>query len=244
MSSIPAKNRVLCAIDTDDVALASQLSQNLKDHVGGFKVGLEFFTSNGPGGLQMVQRQGLPILLDLKFYDIPNTVAGAVRSATRHRIEMLTLHTGGSSEMMRRAVESAKKSAEEFKVPRPLLFGVTVLTSLDDEDLGQLGFKQKASDRVKRLAEMAQLCGLDGVVASPRELALLQDQRSKDFKLITPGIRPEWAADQDDQKRVMTPKEAIQSGADYIVVGRPITKAKDPVDAASRIVAEIQSALA
>lgn len=244
-NTIPPKDRIICAIDTDDLSLAQSLAKDLKSHVGAFKIGLEFFTAHGPQGLAKVQDIGMPIMLDLKFHDIPNTVYGAVRSATALGVAMMTLHTGGSSDMMRRAVDAANEVSAQKKIARPALFGVTVLTSLNTDDLQQLGFKQKASDRVKRLAEMAQLCGLDGVVASPRELAMLQDQRSREFQIITPGIRPSWSANggNDDQKRIMTPAEAIQAGSDYLVIGRPITKNADPVGAAKKIVEEINSVL-
>lgn len=236
---LSAKQRVLCAIDTDDLEFAVKLARDLRDHVGGFKLGLEFFTSHGPSGIGKIQSMGMPILLDLKFHDIPNTVFGAVRAATRLNVAMMTIHTSGSSDMMRKAAEAAATTAAQLNIAKPQLFGVTVLTSLDGEDLQELGYKQKPNDRVKRLAEMAQLCGLDGVVASARELDLLQDQRSKDFKLVTPGIRPAWAADSHDQKRVLEPAQAIAAGSDYLVVGRPITRANDPIAAAKRVVDEI-----
>ncbi len=241
--NLSAKERILCAIDTDDLDYASKLAKDLKDHVGGFKLGLEFFTSHGPQGISKIQSIGMPILLDLKFHDIPNTVYGAVRAAARLNVAMMTLHTSGSSDMMRRAVDAASDAAQQFNVPKPQLFGVTVLTSLSDEDLNELGYKQKASDRVRRLAEMAQLCGLSGVVASARELELLQDQRSKDFRLVTPGIRPSWSADAHDQKRTLEPADAVKAGSDYLVVGRPITRAKDPIEAAKRIVQDINAVL-
>ncbi len=240
---LTAKNRVICAIDTDDMDFASKLAKDLKDHVGGFKLGLEFFTSHGPQGIAKIQAIGIPIMLDLKFHDIPNTVSGAVKAATKLNVSMMTIHTGGSSDMMRQAAEVAMETATKMKITPPKLLGVTVLTSLDDEDLTELGYKQKATDRVRRLAEMAQLCGLNGVVASARELNLLQDQRSKDFLLVTPGIRPSWSADAHDQKRTLEPADAIKAGSDYLVVGRPITRAKDPIDAAKRIVQEIGAVL-
>jgi orotidine-5'-phosphate decarboxylase len=243
VENLSAIERVLCAIDTDDLVFATKLAKDLRPYVGGFKLGLEFFTAHGPEGVRKIQELGMPILLDLKFHDIPNTVAGAVRAATRLGVAMLTIHTGGSSDMMRQAVTAAQTAAGEANVPIPQLFGVTVLTSLDDNDLMELGYKQKASDRVKRLSEMAQLCGLSGVVASARELQLLEEQHGPNFRFITPGIRPAWAADAHDQKRVLEPAAAIAAGADYLVVGRPITRAKDPIDAAKRILAEVQSAI-
>lgn len=235
--------RILCAIDTDDLDFAIKLAKDLRHYVGGFKLGLEFFTAHGPEGVKTIQSLGMPILLDLKFHDIPNTVHGAVRAATKLRVAMMTLHTGGSSDMMRQAATAAQNTAAELGIAPPKLFGVTVLTSLDDDDLMELGYKQKASDRVKRLSEMAQLCGLSGVVASARELQLLSEQHSPKFQFITPGIRPAWAADAHDQKRVLSPKDAIAAGADYLVIGRPITRAKDPVDAAKRVVDEVQSVI-
>lgn len=242
IKDIKAKDKIICAVDTDDLDAAKKLVTSLKGHVGFVKLGLEFFTSHGPQGIAAVKALGIPVMLDLKFHDIPNTVAGAVRAATRLGVSMMTIHTAGNSDMMRAAALAATESAEKHKVERPLILGVTVLTSLDDEDLVELGYKQKASDRVKRLAEMAQLCGLDGVIASARELPLLQDQRSKEFRIVTPGIRPAWAANGDDQKRILTPREAIHAGADYLVIGRPITRSTEPVAAANKIVAEIEAA--
>ncbi len=243
ISPLSAKQRIICAIDTDDLDFAAKLAGNLKDFVGGFKLGLEFFTAHGPAGIAKIQSLGMPIMLDLKFHDIPNTVYGAVRAAARMKVAMMTIHSSGNSDMMRRAVDASVEVSESLSIEKPLLFGVTVLTSLDDDDLTELGYKQKTSDRVKRLAEMAQLCGLSGVVASPRELSLLQEQRSRDFRIITPGIRPAWASESHDQKRVMDPAQAIRSGADYIVIGRPITRAPDPVWAAKKILQEVEAAV-
>lgn len=242
LNTLSAQERILIAVDTDDLAAARKLAGDLRAHIGGLKLGLEFFTANGPAGVKAIQEFGLPILLDLKLHDIPNTVAGAVRAATKLGVAMLTIHTAGSSDMMRQAVAAAKTAADEMGRTPPQLFGVTVLTSLDDDDLVELGYKQKASDRVKRLSEMAQLCGLSGVVASARELGLLREQHEAGFRFLTPGIRPAWAADAHDQKRVLEPAAAIAAGADYLVVGRPITRAKDPIDAAKRLLAEVQSA--
>ncbi|MGD9650489.1 MAG: orotidine-5'-phosphate decarboxylase [Dongiaceae bacterium] len=243
MAKLSASERIICAVDTPDLAAAVNLAKALKGQVGFFKLGLEFFTAQGPEGLKKIQELGVPIMLDLKYYDIPNTVAGAVRAASRLGVGMMTMHTGGSTDMMRAAVDAADSVAKETGKPKPKLLGVTVLTSLDDGDMSLLGLKQKTADRVKRLAELAQLNGLDGVVASPRELSLLREQKGKNFRLVTPGIRPAWANEAGDQKRVWTPADAIKEGADYLVIGRPITQAQDPKAAAKRVAEEIAAVL-
>jgi len=230
--------RIFVALDTPDLAHALALAGQLSGLVGGVKLGKEFFTALGPEGVRHVAAAGHRIFLDLKFHDIPATVAGAVRAAVALDPFMLNVHAAGGEAMMRAAVDAAGESAEETHHPRPLVLAVTVLTSLWSGDLTATGVEGTISEQVLRLASLAQNCGLDGVVCSPREVDVLRDALGTDFKLVVPGIRSE-GEQSDDQKRVMTPAEAIELGADYLVIGRPITGAADPADAAKRIVDEI-----
>ncbi len=233
------RNPIFCAIDTTEVSVATSLAAKVGDCAGGLKLGLEFFTANGVKGVQQVQKaSGLPIFLDQKFHDIPNTVAGAVRAACQLGIAMLTIHTSGGRAMMEAAAKAATDAAHEFPKPRPMIIGVTVLTSMDDGDLAATGVNSPVGDHVRRLAELAKTSGLDGIVCSPLEAEMLRADLGPGFKLVTPGVRPLWAA-ANDQKRFMSPADALKAGADYLVIGRPITAAADPAAAATRIAAEI-----
>ncbi|HCX14791.1 MAG TPA: orotidine-5'-phosphate decarboxylase [Rhodospirillaceae bacterium] len=233
------KTPVFCALDTKDLSRATGLAAKLADTIGGFKLGLEFFSSQGPKGVKQIQKASdVPIFLDLKLNDIPNTVASAVRAVAPLGIYMLTVHINGGRAMMEAAAAAAADAAYEAVKARPLIVGVTVLTSFDDDDLAEVGVSNTLVDQVRRMAELAKRSGLDGVVCSPREVAMLRSDLGDGFKLVTPGVRPEWAS-VDDQKRFMTPLEAVSAGSDYLVIGRPITAAKDPPSAAARIVAEI-----
>lgn len=234
------KNRIFCAFDTSDLAQAKNLATTLKPHIGGIKLGLQFFTACGPDGIKQIVETGMPVFLDLKFHDIPNTVAKAVYNASQWGPMMMNLHAAGGTEMMRAAHEAAQEGAAKAGVTPPKLIGVTVLTSLNNDDMGDLGSNESIGDRVRRLAEMTMLSGLDGVVASAQEIKIIRKQCGANFLLVTPGIRPTWAGN-DDQKRILTPAQAIADGSDYLVIGRPITNAKDPVEAAKKIVAEISS---
>ena len=200
------------------------------------KIGLEMFTACGPDCVREVAGMGFDILLDLKLHDIPNTVARAVESAARLPVKMLTLHTAGGREMMRRAVQAQEQSA-----PQLLLLGVTVLTSLGENDLRETGVGAGPEAQVVRLARLAVGCGLGGLVCSPLEIAPLRAQLPPSVTLVTPGIRPAGAGGGDDQTRVMTPAEAARAGANFIVVGRPIFKATDPAAAAQAILAELKT---
>ena len=231
------KDRVFAAIDTADVARAARLVQALRGQVGGVKIGNELFTAQGPDGVRALAG-GQRLFLDLKFHDIPNTVAGAVRSAGRLRPAMLTVHASGGRAMMRAAADAAREAAEDAEAPRPKVLAVTVLTSLDEADLEAVGQRGPLTEQVRRLAALARAAGLDGAVCSPREIECLRADCGPDFALVVPGIRPSWAAS-GDQKRVMTPAEAVAAGADYLVVGRPIAAQPDPLAAARRIVAEL-----
>jgi orotidine-5'-phosphate decarboxylase len=230
-------DRVFVALDTPDAARALRLVEALRGEVGGIKIGNELFTAQGPEGVRALAGSAR-LFLDLKFHDIPNTVAGAVRSATRLRPFCLTLHASGGRAMMQAAAEAAREAAGELEVARPKLLGVTVLTSLDGSDLEAAGQRGPVAEQVRRLAGLAQDAGLDGVVCSPREIAALRASCGPDFILLIPGIRPAWAAS-GDQKRVTTPGDAIAAGADYLVIGRPITAQADPRAAARRIAEEL-----
>lgn len=259
--------RIIVALDVDRLETAHQLVLALAPHVGLFKVGLELLTAEGaPAVVQHVRSLGAGVFLDGKFKDIPNTVAGAVRAATTLNVQMLNVHCLGGRAMMEAAVAAAQKAVEDratLLVRRPVILGVTILTSLTYDDLVELGVapqinyaepdqsnaKREFMERLvaSRLAWLAQECGLDGCIASPQEIRAIRDYCGPDFKIVTPGVRPAWAAAQD-QKRVMTPGEAIAAGADYLVIGRPILKPPleigSPVNAAKRIAKEIAEALA
>ncbi len=226
------------ALDSTDVAAAAALAERLKGHVGGIKIGKEFFTANGPAGVERIAACEMPVFLDLKFHDIPNTVASAVRAAAPLKPFMLNVHAGGGATMLRAAADAARDSAAALGCTPPLMIAVTVLTSLDDDDLHHMGIAGTAHDQVLRLADLTQQCGLDGVVCSAREVTALKRQNGRNFKLVVPGIRPTWASS-DDQKRIVTPAKAVADGADFLVIGRPITGADDPVAAADKISAEI-----
>ena len=228
--------RLFVALDTTDADAAAKLAKNLKGVAGGVKLGKEFFTANGPAGVSHVAAQGLPVFLDLKFHDIPNTVAGAVKAALALKPFMLNVHASGGGAMMQAAAQAAAAPGQL----RPLVVAVTVLTSLDDADLRAVGVRPPVVEQAVRLAKLAQASGLDGVVCSAKEAMAIRGACGRAFRLVVPGIRPTWAK-ASDQKRIVTPREAIALGADYLVVGRPITEARDPVAAARRIVAEIAS---
>ena len=230
-------DRIIIALDVqtkeDGIALVSRLKDART-----FKVGLELFTAEGPALFRKLKALRKDIFLDLKLHDIPNTVAGAVRSAFKHGVRMMTIHTSGGREMMVQAAEAAKAAAEAGQGPRPLLLGVTVLTSLKGNDLEAVGMGPDVASQVLRLAGLAKAAGLDGVVCSPQEIEVLRREYGGDLVIVTPGIRPVWAAAQD-QKRIMTPAEAVAKGADYLVIGRPITGAASPNEAFLRIVEEL-----
>jgi orotidine-5'-phosphate decarboxylase len=233
------RNPIFCAVDTADLGTATTWAARIGDHVGGIKLGLEFISAHGPKGVTHVMKASdLPVFLDVKFYDIPSTVAGAVRAIAAVKPFMINVHAAGGQAMMRAAAAAASDAASEYAVPRPLVIGVTVLTSLADDDFAEIGITAKAAEQALRLAVLAKESGLDGVVCSPREAARIRAECGPNFKLVTPGVRPEWAA-ANDQKRVMTPSQALAEGADYLVIGRPITAADDPAAAAQRIVTAI-----
>jgi orotidine-5'-phosphate decarboxylase len=238
MTSESETERLLCAIDTVDIDTAVTIADSLRDLVGGVKLGLEFFSAHGPEGVRTIAAKGLPVFLDLKFHDIPNQVAGAVRSAAALDPFMLTVHVAGGPAMLRAAMAAALRVADNNEGRRPIIVGITVLTSFDEDDAEEVGMRGALSEQVLRLADLARGCGLDGVVASAHEVMDLRANCGDDFMLIVPGIRPAWSSS-DDQKRIVTPGEALGRGADYLVVGRPITRSDDPPAAARRIADEM-----
>jgi len=228
-----AFERIYVALDTTDVDYAVELAGKLKGLVGGMKVGKEFFTANGPQGVAAIRDVGMPVFLDLKFHDIPNTVAGAIRAASPIKPEIINVHAQGGPEMLKKAAEAGREAGI------PWTIAVTILTALDQDDLSAIGVEDKVEDQVVRLAKLTQDNGLDGVVCSAKEITPIREACGPDFKLIVPGIRPEWAA-KGDQKRIMTPSDAVKAGADVLVIGRPITQADDPVEAARKIAQELE----
>ncbi len=229
-----AAARLLCAVDTTDLDQATRLARKLHGHVGGLKLGLEFFCAHGPAGVRSVVGPDHGLFLDLKFHDIPNTVAGGLNGAAKVHPFLTTIHASGGPDMMHATMKAAYALGEQ----RPKVVAVTMLTSIGDAALNAVGMKSPVADQVLRLATLAQSCGLDGVVCSAHEAARLRSACGEDFLLVVPGVRPAWAAS-DDQKRIMTPGEAMAVGASYLVVGRPVTRADDPAEAADRIVSDM-----
>ncbi|MBI1982980.1 MAG: orotidine-5'-phosphate decarboxylase [Acidobacteria bacterium] len=237
-----ALEKLIVALDFPSAQAAARVAETLRGRVGMFKVGLELFAAEGPVLTRYLVATGEKIFLDLKFHDIPNTVRAAAREAAQLGVSIFNVHASGGRKMMEAAREGADEGARRIGRPRPLVVAVTVLTSLGDNDLVEIGTTGSAEEAVLRLARLARDAGLDGVVASPWEIAALRRELGRDFVIITPGIRPAAAA-AGDQVRVATPAAAVQAGADYLVVGRPITAVPDPVVAADTIVAEMDRAL-
>ena len=230
-------DRIIIALDVQTKEEGIALVSRLKD-ARTFKVGLELFTAEGPALFRKLKALRKDVFLDLKLHDIPNTVAGAVRSAFKHGVQMMTIHTSGGREMMAKAAEVAREIARETGRPKPVLLGVTILTSLKGADLEEVGQGSDVASQVLRLAGLAKAAGMDGVVCSPQEIEVLRKEYGRELAIVTPGIRPVWAAAQD-QKRIMTPAEAVAKGADYLVIGRPITGATSPNEAFLRVVEEL-----
>lgn len=237
-----ANERLIVALDLPDRRVAGDLCERLRPTVDGFKVGLELFTAAGPSLVNELVATGARVFLDLKFHDIPNTVAGAARAATDLGVWMFNVHAAGGREMMRLAGEAAARAADAAGRSRPIVLAVTVLTSLDARTLReQVGIYRDPQDQVAFWALEAREAGLDGVVCSPREVARVRSLCGRGFVLVAPGVRPA-GAENGDQRRVATPRETIAAGADYLVVGRPVTAAPDPAAAAERIVMEMAGA--
>ncbi len=229
--------KIFCAIDTPDIKQAANLAEAMRNAGCGIKLGLEFFNFNGPQGIAAIRDafNDLPIFLDLKLHDIPNTVAGAVRSVANLNVTYLTLHASGGREMMQ-----AAQYAADGKM---MLLGVTILTSLDSANLEEIGYALPTQEAVVRLARITEESGLAGIVCSPKEIQPVRSSLGPDLALMVPGIRPAGSATQD-QKRVMTPEEAIHAGATHLVIGRPITGAEDPAKAAAEIMDSLKKAAA
>jgi orotidine-5'-phosphate decarboxylase len=232
-------NPILVALDVESAAKAVDLANQLRGSVGGYKIGKQLFTAAGPAVVRELTSRGDRVFLDLKFHDIPNTVAGAVESAVATGAWMVNVHASGGSAMMRAAADAAARSAGALDRPKPLIIGVTVLTSMTDAALQEIGVQRSMIDQVVYLARLAKSSGLDGVVASPQETRAIRDACGKDFQIVTPGIRPADQQGKDDQARTLTPAEAIAAGATYLVIGRPITAAPNPREAAERIAATL-----
>lgn len=234
--------RIFCAIDSNTYDDALAMVNCFSGLPIGIKLGLEFFAAEGPRGIEKIRAAmgaDKELFLDLKLHDIPNTVAGAIRAAIRCRPDFITVHTSGGKDMMMAATIAAKEAAAKEGVKVPKILGVTVLTHIDGMDLDAIGQGYSLQDQVKRLALLAQTAGAAGVVCAPQEIKLLRPLLDKSMILVVPGIRPEGSA-KDDQKRIMTPSEAARFGADYLVIGRPITQAADPAQAAKDILNSIK----
>lgn len=232
-------DRIFVALDMADVAGARAMAAQVAGLAGGVKLGLEFFMAQGPAGIRAaMDGLELPLFLDVKLHDIPNTVAGAVRSVAPLAPGFLTVHAAGGPAMLRAAADAAGEAADRLGVPRMKILAVTVLTSLNEQDLEAVGQRGPVADQVLRLAETARAAGVDGIVCSPAEIAPVRQRLGRELILMVPGIRPAWAA-ANDQKRIMTPREAVEAGADHLVIGRPITAVPHPAEAARRIAAEL-----
>jgi orotidine-5'-phosphate decarboxylase len=228
------RNPIIVALDVPSAEEALTLAREVAPFVGAFKVGKELFVAAGPDFVRQLRATGASVFLDLKFHDIPNTVAKAVAAATRLDVQMLTIHCSGGSEMMRAAEQSAQATAKELGRPAPLVLGVTVLTSMDAASLAELGGETDVAAQVERLAKLAAASGLRGLVCSPLELPRLRQVLPPTMQLVTPGIRT-GAEKADDQKRTLSPRQAMEAGASWLVIGRPITAAPSPARAAEEI---------
>ena len=233
------RDRLIVALDVDSLDQAQKLVKLLAGEVGMFKIGKQLFTHAGPQAVQLIQDLGGEIFLDLKFHDIPNTVAKAAIEATRLGVKMFNVHASGSLEMMRMTVKEVERVCRQEKLRRPIMLAVTVLTSLNQDDLQRVGVEHEVADQVVRLALLTKEAAMDGVVASPQEVPVIRKACGRSFVIVTPGIRPSDGK-RNDQQRVMTPRDAVRGGVDYIVVGRPILEAGDPIDAARAIVADME----
>jgi orotidine-5'-phosphate decarboxylase len=239
---MPVREKLILALDFSDPGYAMEIVDKFKDYVGVFKVGLELFVSGGPDVIREIHKRDKKVFLDLKFHDIPNTVIKAALAATRLGVSMFNVHAGGGAEMMRKCREAVVDFCLKENMHRPKIVGVTVLTGLANETLkNELAVHHSLKTHVKHLSNLAHEAGLDGVVASGHEVAGIRNHFGKNFIIVTPGIRTSWTPP-DDQKRTMTPKQAIREGADYIVLGRAVFSQPDPFKALELITAEILAA--
>ena len=233
-------DQLLVALDLDSASDARTMASRLRGAVGGFKIGSQLFTSCGPSIVEDLVAQGDRVFLDLKFHDIPNTVAGAVAVATRLGVWMVNVHASGGDAMMQAAREAADRESARLAKPAPLVIAVTMLTSLDDAAVSAVGFGRSVTEQVEQLAALAQSAGLDGVVASPQEIGLIRRRCGDGFTIVTPGIRG-GSDTRGDQRRTLSAPQALSAGATYLVVGRPITAAADPRAAAEQIAADCRT---
>lgn len=236
------KERVILALDVSDYNEALDIVEQFKDSIDIFKVGFELFTSAGPKIIKKIREEDKKVFLDLKYHDIPNTVAQAAVAATRHGVSMLTVHTSGGLEMLKTCADAVVNYCLKENMARPRLLGVTVLTSIDQNILrDELGSAMSLTAQVKNLANLSLRAGFDGVIASAHEILMLRERFGESFLIVTPGIRPSWSST-DDQRRTMTPRQAIRAGADYLVMGRSIIHQPSPLNAMERILNEIARA--
>ena len=237
---LTAREKLVLALDVDDFKKADELVGKLSDYVGVFKIGSQLFTAEGAKVVNMVNERGGKVFLDLKFHDIPNTVARAAEVATKLGVYIFNVHTSGGYEMMRAAAEASEKISLALGIRKPLILGVTLLTSINQEILEkEIGIEKRLKEQVVHMAKLAKDAGIDGVVASSWEIKEIRKTCGEDFVILTPGIRPVGKSS-DDQKRIMTPREAIKLGSDFLVIGRPIRNASNPVEAAKEILREME----
>jgi len=232
------KDKIIFALDVEHFAEAQRWVNLLKGHVGMFKVGKQLFTHSGPKVIDMIRKKDQKVFLDLKFHDIPNTVAKAGEEATKLEVAMFNLHALGGFEMMKKTVEASRAVAKSLGMSKPLILAVTILTSMDENVMKEVGIQGPILEEVGRLALVSMKAGVDGVVASPQEIGIIRQQCGENFLIVTPGIRLPTEK-KDDQKRTLSPKEAIAAGANYLVIGRPIKEAKDPLEAVQKIIEDI-----
>ena len=239
ISRAEAKEKIIVALDVPTRQDAMALVEKLHDEVGAFKIGLQLYNAEGPDIIHDIQAAGGKVFVDLKFHENPNTLAQTTTVITGRGAFMFTVHAGGGSRMLEATAKAKNETAAEKNIQNPIALAVTVLTSISQEEFEQeIGISRKVEDQVVHWAKMAQNAGMDGVVASPKEIKAIREACGDNLVIVTPGIRPRWAA-ANDQSRIMTPKEAVEAGANYLVIGRPITKHEDPAAAARLIVDEI-----
>ena len=239
---MPASEKLILALDVSTHEQAIDLVEKFKDYIGIFKVGPELFLSTGTSIIEDINKKGRKVFLDLKFHDIPNTVSKAGIIATKLGVHMFNVHTSGGLEMMKKCKDSVMELCHKENLDKPKILGVTVLTSISKEILkGEVGIQRSLKTHVKHLASLAQKAGLDGVIASARDASMIRELCGKGFLIVTPGIRPSWTPP-DDQKRTMTPKDAIREGADYLVIGRGVLQHEDPLKALELINLDILTA--
>lgn len=235
-----AEDKLIVALDVEDLKTAQDLVNRLYPTVKIFKIGSPLFTKEGPQAVSLIQKKGAKVFLDLKFYDIPNTVGLSSRFATGLGVFMFNVHIQGGISMMKEAKAASTDEANKLKITKPIILGVTILTSMDEKELLDIGIRKGIKEQVLYLARLAKQAGLDGVVCAPKEAQSIRWACGEDFVIVTPGIRPAWAQPAD-QKRTQTPKEAVACGANYIVVGRPIIEASDPLEAIRKVIQEVSS---